>query len=265
MTLMPATLARLTMFALLPLLIGAGGGTPPNAIIKNDHENYTQGPFLAYAAPWSTTTLKTLRRNTDFSDQIVIDPARFPANTGMRWRWPKAPAPTGVYGYNHVSYGNYNNGVPERAVTPLRIGGLKALSTGYAYRQAKTDGDFNVLAELFVTTLPGKADNKVLEIGFFPRMSASGARYFTTARQLGRWKDPQGVTWQVGIAKTYAMFQPVNGERKAGVIDFKAALDWLVARHELSGREWVNGVAIGVEPIMGGGSLTLDRWDVRFR
>ena len=263
--LLPAPLARISLLAIAPLLLVAANRGMSQQIVKGDHENYTRGPFLAYAAPWSTATLKSLRQNVDFADHVTINPAEFPKKTQFDWHWPLTPAPTGVYGYVHVSYGNYNNGVPEKAVSPLRLSGLTALSTDYAYRYTAKGGDFNVLAELFTTNTPGNANDKVLEIGFFPRVSASGLKYFNTGRQLGQWTDPQGVTWRVAIAKAYCMFLPVAGEQKAGTIDFKAALGWLVDRGELSGREWVNGVAIGVEPIAGGGNLMLDRWNVSFR
>ena len=60
------------------------------------------------------------------------------------------------------------------------------------------------------------------------------------------------------------MFIPAD-DVLTGTIDCKAALDFLRAKGQLTGEEWFNGIAFGIEPVTGSGSLRVESWAVDYR
>src|SRR5687768_14506004 len=79
-----------------------------------DEKNYYKGPFGAYCSPFYRFYDKEIRHGIDYRDEMVIDEAKFPSNTFIKWQWPDHPpkTSTGVYGYMHVYLGNYSGGRP---------------------------------------------------------------------------------------------------------------------------------------------------------
>lgn len=239
---------------------------PPGAISKGDRENYFNGPYIAFASDFSVSaTGLPLRHGLDYRDTIIIREATFPAGTEIHWRWPKTPVKAGVYGYMHLAYGYYSGGVPQQPVAPIQVAALGQLKTRFDVAVDASGGDFNVLSETFLTAKPADVATKTLEVGFLTRVSQSGRRFFDQAEQLGTWTDPSGRVWEVAIVGGYCMFIPLEGEMNSGELDYAAAFRWLVAKGRLTGREWFNGLAIGIEPTEGGGSMSIRRWDVIYQ
>ncbi len=73
---------------------------------------------------------------------------------------------------------------------------------------------------------------------------------------------PGAVVTDVGSTKT--VVEREMADVLSGTVDFKAALDFLLKKGKLTGEEWFNGVAFGVEPIRGSGSLELRKLDVSY-
>ena len=81
--------------------------------ILADKAFYTEGSFIAYAAPWSTDVAggPALKHGVDFADEIVVQPGTFPANVEFSWHWPLTPSKrTGVYGYMFIPAGEVLEG-----------------------------------------------------------------------------------------------------------------------------------------------------------
>lgn len=251
------------------LLSASGAAQAEDATrILGDKEFFTKGSFIAYAAPWSTYfgAGKELKHGVDYSDEIAVRPATFPANVDFSWHWPlTAPKHTGVYGYHALSYGNYDGGTPETPITPKQVKAISVLTTTFRFSIARPIGDFNVLTEFFLAKAPG--GEKVGEIGFFPHAAKTAIPYADAGEQLGDYTDATGRNWKVSKQPAphgpYYMFIPA-GDVLEGTIDFKAALDFLQAKGKVTGEEWFTGLAFGIEPVMGSGSMHVESLTVRY-
>lgn len=237
--------------------------------ILADKEFFTKGSFIAYAGPWSTYfgTGKALKHGVDYADEIAVRPETFPANVEFSWHWPLTTAKNaGVYGYNALSFGNYDGGTPEVAVTPRQVKSIGALTETFHFAMARPIGDFNVLSEFFLTSEKG-TEKKVAEVGFFLRPAKSAITFADAGEQLGTFTDVTSRAWKVGKQPAphgpYYMFITV-GDVLEGTIDFKAALDFLRAKGHVTGEEWFNGLAFGIEPVTGSGSLRVESLSVRY-
>lgn len=238
--------------------------------ILADKEFYTKGSFIAWAGPWSTDVAggTALKHGVDYADEITVRPATFPGDVEISWHWPLTPPKhTGVYGYNAVSFGSYYGGVPEVAIPPRQVKEIATLSETFRFEMARPIGDFNVLTEFF---LAGKSDGepKVAEIGVFLRAAKSAIPFADAGEQLGTFIDATGRAWNVAVQPAphgpYYMFIPA-GDVLEGTIDFKAALDFLRAKGRVSGEEWFTGLAFGIEPVAGSGSVRVKSLSVTFK
>ncbi len=236
-----------------------------------DKEFFTQGSFIAYASPWSTEfgEGKRLRHGIDYRDEITVRPEAFPADVHISWHWPlTAPKEVGVYGYHAISYGSYDGGTPEKPIPARQVKAITTLTESFRFSTARPIGDFNLLTEFFLTRSPG-TENKVAEVGFFLRTAKSAVEFAAAGEQLGIFTDPAGRKWKVATQPAphgpYHMFIPEDAvEVPEGTIDFKAALDFLRAKNQITGEEWFNGLAFGIEPITGSGSLHVASLSIRY-
>lgn len=239
-------------------------------VVLGDREFFSRGDFIAYAAPWSTYEGPNagLKQGVDFADTIVVNPGSFPADSTFTWHWPLTPPKeSGVYGYNAVSFGSYDGGIPEKPIESRKVEDIKELSETFTFTMARPTGDFNVLTEFFLTE-EKMGEKKVAEIGFFLHASKSAIAFVEDGEQLGTFADAGGRKWKVAVqpapAGPYFMFLP-SDDVPDGTVDFKAALDFLSAKGKLTGMEWFNGLAFGVEPVTGSGSLHLERLAVTYK
>ncbi len=108
---------------------------------------------------------------------------------------------------------------------------------------------------------------KIAEIGFFLRAAKSAMPYAEAGEQLGTYTDSFKRAWKVakqaGPQGPYFMFIPV-GDVLEGTIDFKAGLDFLKEKKQVTGEEWFTGLAFGVEPITGSGSVKVESLSVKY-
>lgn len=237
--------------------------------ILADREFYTKGSFIAYAAPWSVDVGggPALKHGMDFADEIAVRPQTFPANAEFSWHWPLIPPKhTGVYGYMAVSFGSYHGGVPQLPVPARQVKVIGKLEETFRFDLAHPIGDFNVLTEFFLAET-ADGEHKVAEIGFFLRPAKSALLFAEAGEQLGDFKDLVGRAWKVAKQPApygpFYMFIPA-GEVLAGTIDFKAALEFLRAKKRVTGEEYFTGLAFGVEPVAGSGSLRLQDLSVSY-
>jgi hypothetical protein len=239
---------------------------PRGAIVKYDGQNYYEGRYIAYAADWSAASGRiNLQRGVDYRNVLIIQPGQFPARTTIQWHWPDRTAKTGVYGYNHLAWGYYAGGVPKEQVRSAQVADIAELVTDFDVAVSAERGEFNVLSETFLTLKERDFSTRDVEIGFLTDASPTARRFAGRAKQFGTWVDPGGRAWNVTLHDKYCMFIPVRGAMHRGRIHYGAAMKWLVARDVLTGREWFNGLAIGVEPVSGMGAMDVKRWRVTYR
>lgn len=238
-------------------------------LIKRDEEFYSKGSYIAYAAPWSAKTSKLIA-GEDFVDTIAIHEATFPAHTKLAWHWPlDAPKKTGVRGFNALGYGNYDSGVPERPVKPLRVRDIKSGWQSFDWRHDLITGEFNLLAEFYLTRMAGDAEAKTLEVGFMLHTPPTTRAWIGIKPPLARWRDAFGTEWSVtrnqGPGIPYIILVPTSGaDLLKGRLDVKGALGELRRLGVVTGEEWLNGVAFGAEPISGSGSVMVMDWKVHW-
>lgn len=260
-------MTRAPLFAVVLLFTGqvAVAQTKPTVIAKGDRQFYTKGTYNAYASPWSVTANSPMRVGTDYADTLTIDTTTFPARTKIAWRWPFVTPTTGVYGYNWISYGSYDGGRPQTKVAPRQVKSLYAAwqMVDWTYVRA-TSGNFNLLTECFLTSTAGNG-RKLAEVGFMLHTSPTTLAWSRIGYPLGTFTDASGLKWIVtrnaGPQAPYYMFIPPYGaDVLKARIDTKGALLYLRQRGLLDGNEWLNGVAFGVEPTGGTGSVTVYSW-----
>ena len=243
-------------FGLLGSAVAAG--KTERLIVLQDGQPYFQGSYSAYASPWSTFFDKTLVHGTDYLDTITVRPSTFPNGTLIETRWPTTtPVKSGVWGYHAVSFGNYDGGKTPKAVTPRRVKDIRKLEQAFAFAYSGST-NFNLLSEFYLTSRAGNAAAKVIEIGYFLHTPPSSARYNRAATPLGAFTDSAGRGWMITQAKTYVMVTPTDArDIPRGRIDIRELLDLLVRKGVISGDEWFNGIAFGMEPTEGGGRTRL--------
>jgi hypothetical protein len=258
--------------ALAALLAASLWFTVPSAkagqLLVPAKTSFTKGSYSLFVQPWGGEALAVTRPWARHADSAIVDLKRFPAETTMAWRWPPV-APRngpGVWGYDQVSYGNYDGGTPETPSAPIRIKDLKALRQSFRWSMANRLGDGNVLTEFYLRSSTSEADAKTLEIGWFLHTPASSRAFFEGSRLIGVYTDAQGRRWTVRIADRFCMFAPESpGDIPSGSIDMLDALRWLQTKGAVTGAEWMWGVAIGVEPVRGLGKFRLHDWRVERR
>jgi hypothetical protein len=234
------------------------------AIALEDRQFYSAGPYSAYASPWSSDIDKTLAHGRDFTDRITVLPGGFPKGTHIEWDWPlRRSGVGGVWGYMEISYGNYDGGEPKLHVEPRQVRDIRALSQDFAWSHGGI-AQFNLLNEFYLTRNAGKTGEKVIEIGLLLHPYERPGADALKAKDVGRFVDRQGRAWDVILQGTFCMFVPERDVLE-GHVDIRAMLQFLIDKSVISGDEWFNGLAFGVEPVRGWGSIAVDRWHVDYR
>jgi hypothetical protein len=258
-----ALLVAAAAAVLLPELINGD-----DRLVLRSKQPYSAGPHYAFVSPWGAESNPLLRLWGRRADGIRINPATFPNKTRFTWRWPPFPpkSDAGVWGYNHIGYGFYDGGQPESPVPPRRVSELKVLTQSLAWSGNFARGESTVLTEFYLRSNPRESEAKLIEIGWLLHMSRESQAFVKGGRQLGAYVDPTGRHWRAALNGTYLTFSPANdGDVTEARIDMLHALRWLQAKKLVRGDEWLTGLAIGVEPIKGIGSVDLARWAVEFR
>jgi hypothetical protein len=236
-------------------------------LIKLDKQNHFSGPFTGYCSPWSIDGDAAMKQGVHYQDWLKVTTDLFPAATEIGWSWPESlNHATGVRGYNHIAYGNYDYTAPPTPVEPRQVSALKELRQSFSWEPVPGDSRYNVLTEFYLTKVKGDAGTKCMEVGFFPHYPVETLAFMKKDTQMGQWTDSEGRIWTVsyhpGPASKgpYVTFYPA-GDLYDESIDMKAALAFLKAKGVITGAEWVNGLAFGVEPLSGSGQILLNSWN----
>ncbi|MFC4253782.1 hypothetical protein GRI97_00015 [Altererythrobacter xixiisoli] len=266
-----ALFAGMLLFILPANALAQSSGSAPGSSARQsrqlaDKEYFTRGQYLAFAAPWCADRNKELTIGRDLHASIALDPDRFPAGVTIRSHAPSHDPGRygcGVYAYNHVAFGNYNDGSARQPVVPAQVKAIGRLSADFDLRFSG-DGQFNVLQEFFLTRNAGSHRRQVLEIGYFLHASDTALRFARGGRGYRDYTDPQGRVWKMYRVQRFLMLFPADGDLASGSIDIGHLLNELVARKLLTGDEWFNGLGLGVEPVEGDSTLHIGNWRVDY-
>lgn len=238
-------------------------------VALGDEQFFSKGAYVAWASPWCRLFDPTFTQGK-YNDAITLDDVTFPNGTLISWSMPtvaQRPSVCPVYGYMAVSIGNYDGGTPKAKITPLQAKNISVLYVEHDFAATGGVEDYNVLQELYLTSVKGDATAKVIEIGWFlhtPKTTADFVRY---GQQLGTYTAPGTSTaWIVAKNGTFVTFMPATGkDYPVGGINVKAALTWLQTQGVITGDEWFNGMSIGIEPLGSSGTMAIKRWNVGYR
>lgn len=262
-------LALVTTAAMTLSLTQTGHGA--SAIVIPDRTNYTVGQFLSYSSPYNAAGTACVVGST-CGDLIRIPAVGYPNGTTASWTWPKlgcGASGGGLCGYvGQVTYGNYDSGVPKVAVTPVQVAAMHNFIEQIQLSSVTgSSSDFNILNEFYLTSVRGNAATKVAEIGFFENLSDMGQLYFASGTPCASYTDLNRHVWacryqQGGSSGAYFMYY--SGARVlSATLDFKAVINSLLSQHRLSSAGlWVNGVAVGIEPMRNSGSYTVSKFSI---
>lgn len=244
------------------------GGTPRvidlrrvGRIIPGNFQNYATNPYAAWTGMWGHYLPQNDTLVADSTMRVV--PATFPRGTRFDWNVTRDPDWGGVVGYLHVSWGNYDSS--PGVITPRQVKNISALSVAIDWTFTG-DAASGLLSECWLTptaTASG-AISKLHEVAFFPKVSSSAAAYLAGLPAVGggSFTDSNAVTWNVrqGVSGTgepyYIAHRPGYAEFR-GALPYKDYLVFLTTAGKITGNEWVNGLAFGVEPYSGTASLTV--------
>lgn len=233
-------------------------------VITGNFQSYTKNPYSAYTGMWGHYLPQN---NTLVADSAMrVYPGRFPAATVFTWDVTRDPDWSGVNGYLHLSWGNYD-GSPG-VITSNQVKNITALTVDIDWAFTG-DAASGLLSECWLTPVatPTGEINRDFEVAFFPKLSAGSVGYVQSLPAVGggSFTDSAGIAWSVceGVSGTD---EPYFIAYRPGYVEFRGPLPYrdyfafLTAAGKISGNEWFNGLAFGVEPYSGTGSLTVSKF-----
>ncbi|CAN5392763.1 hypothetical protein BH10PSE15_BH10PSE15_11550 [soil metagenome] len=233
-----------------------------------DRQPFGKGPYGAFAQPWAGANDPILKVWAPHADRISVDLPVFPANSEIAWAWPWPPHGTavGVWGYNFLSFGQYDGGSEEVAITPRRVRDITQLRQSFDWRSAIPVGDANVLTEFYLRSDPADSESKLVEIGWILHSPRRTRNFVENGKQIGIFTDAQGRKWRVSIDEKYCTLMPLDArDIPAGSLDMLEAVRWLQGKGVVPEDAWFTGVALGVEPLWGWGTVHVRHWNVEYR
>ena len=233
-----------------------------------DREPFEKNHYSAFAQPWAGADHWLLKHWAPQADRISVDLASFPANSEFGWLWPWAPrgVAVGVWGYNFLSFGQYDGGSDAVAITPRRVRDIQQLRQSFEWSRSIPLGDANVLTEFYLRSDPANSESKLIEIGWFLHTPTKTRDFVENGRQIGIFTDSQKRQWRVSIDAKYCTLMPLGGgDVPNGTIDMLEAVRWLQTKNVVPADAWFTGVALGVEPLWGGGTVEVKRWTIDYK
>jgi hypothetical protein len=267
--------AKLSLTNLAPLFLCAAFIAVPQAAFAQvqdkcagsqdfirDKQPHAQGHYMSYLAPWNKGALV---EGQGYWECLAYNRETYPHGQTIAWSWPDRPPPSrGVYNFLAVNFGNYYDTVVPQPIPPKAVGDIKTLTQSFDLAISGDLDGFDVINDFFLTREPGKFDNKLFEVEIFFHTPGYSHDYARSSTQVGKIKA-SGIEWTVSIDKRAAnghdiLIIPEGGaDLLSHTIDIKAILDQLVAAQVLTGREYFNGMGLGVEVRRGAGTLAIKK------
>ena len=233
---------------------------PSSSEIKlTDYNGFKSGSLEAYVSPWGKGNLV---QGQDYDENISFDPSTFPNNVVLTSDW-NLNTSTSVFGFNAIDFGDYDNTVnlEQKLIQPAQIKDISTLSETHSFTTAGDVSGFDVIDDLFLTSMPGSSSKVSAEIEVFQHTPPSSVWWMANQlRQVGT-VSVNGVSWTVaksGSSSPDIAFMPSQGQDiSSGTTDIKSMLDYLTTTNILTGNEYFNGMAFGEETSAGNGSVII--------
>lgn len=229
-----------------------------------DFEFFTQGSFIAFNSPFNAGSLKG--GGFDFDDSTVVqNNSGFPANTAITWQWPASPCPA-ICGFLQASYGTYDGGIPQAPITSRQVKSITTLTSSHNLTISGVTNGYDIIYDTWLTQA-ATGNVHLFEIEVFLDTPQYSIDFFNSATPIGT-VTISGITWSVAVSPGAApdiLFKPTNNASvPIASIDMKAMLSYLTTQGQITGNEWYNGHAIGVEPRNGTGSAIINSFSVSY-
>lgn len=239
-------------------------------LIEGNFQGYTASPYFAYTGMWGHYRTDLLQAESS----MRVHPDTFPDDTTFTWDVTPAPDWGGINGYLHLDYGNYDDSPTGGVVTPRQVSAITDLTVTIDWTFTGDEAS-GLLSECWLTPVatPTGSLDKTHEVAFFPKLSPDAATYVNGLPPVGAgsFVDSNGVTWNVcegtsgvGAEVPYLIAYRPGHADFTGTLRYEDFLAFLTASGALTGAEWFNGVAFGVEPHSGAGSLTIKDFAVTY-
>lgn len=252
--------------------IGSGSAFPSFSLpsLTNYH------PSPGYSAYVASYNLSLLPPGDGINDYITINPNSFPDASIINFSWPLPYASFGVYAFNELIYGNYL-GAPLDSFAPVRLSSITGLNlvsdisySGTSALSPSRGLGFNIIIDLFTTSTAGSASTTVHEVDIALHsgdLNSKGCGSFGSLSYT--YTDAQSRQWDVYTAALTPPILCVNShtaylDTTTGSFDLAAFFTSAISHSLLASTEWFNGVSVGVEPIRGGGSVPVTKFNWSF-
>jgi hypothetical protein len=223
------------------------------------NQGYGAGQFLAFQAVNDPSA--------DRLQTVTLSPATFPQGTILSWNWPD-DADDRVKSWNKIDYGNYLNTITPVPVVSSKVKAISSLIQDADISYVAPSDSANVALDFFLYTSESSTkETMVCEIQVFFHTTPAARRFMSSLQSLGIYESAAigrspPIKWAVARQQSnffktpYFLFRPSDeSDQLASTVDVKAILDWLrsansrTATSYLTGEEYFNGLATGVEPI----------------
>jgi hypothetical protein len=268
------TLAATSVCTLAALVVtGTAAAAGPEAcdakpVKLKDRQPYTVGPYLSYLAPWNKGELA---EGVDYAECLGIERSTYPDGQVIGWAWPNAaPKKNGVYNFLAVNFGNYDHTATQQRIAPRQVGEIVELKQ---FVDLSIDGDpqhFDVIDDFFLTSAPGDSDAKLFEVEVLLHSPSFAIRYAHSVAPIGAFaaggRDWYAtVDWRPKSTPDILVLPRGEGDVLKGAVDLKAVLDYLIEANILTGKEYFNGMGLGVEVGQGAGALAVNKLATTYR
>jgi len=242
-------------------------------LVLSDNYATHMPPCGTYSAENSTWNVGNLVNGTDFTESVTLDDPNSPnINTTISWNFPNTPASGNVYSYPAVHYGDFVYGPTNDVVTEQQVNDIKTLTLSQNVSLSGQTDQYDAIYDGFLTSAPGFGRSSALthEIEVYVH-TPSYTRGWIESLPQQSFTDSQGMHWIIavggpgGSGQNQIVFAPANFQDLTNhTIDLKGLLQAAAADGVISGNEYFNGIAFGIEPRQGSGSMTINSFSVDY-
>jgi predicted secreted protein len=227
-------------------------------------------PYWAYDSVWNKGTLV---RGTNFTETITCYADSFPNYTSISWNWPNTIPTNNTYSYPNIAYGQVGTGIaagasaPVTNITPSTINNITTLSLIHNVSLAGTTTEFDVHYFGTLTQTPGATDQVQFDLHVHAPQYVRDA--LTALSTKYSFTDSQSTVWYIinNPAPTphkIVFIRQDMGDLLNYTVDLKTLFLQAKANGLITGSEYFNGLALGVEPRTVSGTLSITSLSVSY-
>jgi hypothetical protein len=230
-----------------------------------DNNPYNSGSYTVNIAAFNVGSLVY---GTDYTESMQFQSGAMLSSVTANWSFPITSVQK-INSFMAIDYGNYYNTSTAKFVPSSRISDITTLVEGINFTMSGNLQGFNVITDIFLTSVAGNNSTNAAEVEIFFHTPADSQAWFSSLKALGTITI-YGITWKVAQGTDSAglpdyIFMPANGaDVTSGAINVKTMLQYLVNNGGLSSSLYFNGLATGVETSSGSGSWTMTNFGVTY-